>query len=233
MPISLETLQFLAENRIQNSKSWFHEHKAQYQALVLEPMVELVQGLAPAVLEIDPMLVTEPRVCRTISRIYRDTRFTRDKSIYREVMWCAFVRDKKAYPDWPGLVVEFSPDGFRYGCGYYCAPPALIETVRGLILAGDPDFLKARDFVEGQTLYRLEGERYRRNRYPDQPEGLRSWLDRKNLLLIHNSQDFDLLFSEGFAQVVGRDLLTLKPFYDFITKAQLLTGRRGEEEMGR
>lgn len=84
MPISKETLDFLVENRLQNSRDWFHDHKKVYQEVVLAPLIELVEKLTPVMWEIDPLFITTPKVCKTISRIYRDTRYTKDKSLYRE-----------------------------------------------------------------------------------------------------------------------------------------------------
>ena len=80
MPFSKETLDFLTENRARDSKAWFREHDKIYRAAVLDPLRELCCRLAPAMQKIDPAFMTEPKVGRCLSRIYRDTRFTRDKS---------------------------------------------------------------------------------------------------------------------------------------------------------
>ena len=97
MPISAKTLDFLFENKLNNSKEWYHAHKKEYTELVLRPLAELVVKLKPTMLELDPDLIVEPRVTRSISRIYRDTRFSKDKSLYRDNMWLIFIRDKKLY----------------------------------------------------------------------------------------------------------------------------------------
>ena len=39
-----------------NSREWFREHRAEYEKLVVEPLAELVEDLAPAMAEIDPCL---------------------------------------------------------------------------------------------------------------------------------------------------------------------------------
>ena len=81
-----KTLEFLAENRRRNSQAWFAEHKEAYHTLVFEPLCELVRALAPQALQIDDQVVSLPRVDKTICRIRRDTRFSHDKSLYRENM---------------------------------------------------------------------------------------------------------------------------------------------------
>ena len=86
MPITEKTLDFLSENRQRNDRNRFHENKSAYMNDVLVPLIELVNELAPIMLEIDPCFETSPKAGKTISRIYRDTRFSRDKSLYRDTM---------------------------------------------------------------------------------------------------------------------------------------------------
>ena len=71
---SRKTLDFLVENRIQNRKAWFEEHRGDYNRHVLTPLRELVTALTPAMLKIDPLFTVEPSVNKTIARIYRDVR---------------------------------------------------------------------------------------------------------------------------------------------------------------
>ena len=221
MPITRKTLEFLMENRMQNSREWFHAHRAEYQKYVIDPMTALARELEPVMNGIDAELITEPKVGKALSRINRDTRFTKDKSFYREVMWLAYTRDKKRYPCRPGFFFEFSPDGFRYGCGCYSMPPAVMERTRQMILDGHPLFQKAKTEFDKQSHFQLEGERYKRLRCPDAPEELRDWVERKNLDLIHNSQDFDLLFSNRLGKVLSEKYLEICSFYWFVLAGTL------------
>ena len=84
MAFSAKTLDFLFENRLQDSRDWFLDHKDTYQAVLLEPMKDLVRSLTPVMLEIDAKVTTEPRVDKTICRLRRDTRYSHDKSLCRE-----------------------------------------------------------------------------------------------------------------------------------------------------
>ena len=47
MPFSEATLDFMALNRVMNSREWFHEHRDEYLSLVVEPIAELVEDMAP------------------------------------------------------------------------------------------------------------------------------------------------------------------------------------------
>lgn len=220
MPFSEKTLDFLFENRVVDSKSWFTEHRAEYNALVLDPLRELVTDLTPAMLKIDPQLNCEPKVGKCISRIYRDTRFTHDKHLFRDVMWCSFFRRKQLYYGLPGFFFEFSPRGMRWGCGYYQASPDSMEAARRLILSGDKDFQASLRMLKKHPQFFIEDTRYKRTRHADAPEALRPWLDQRSICLLSESTDFSLLYSPTLAQTLGADFQTIAPLYRFLMKAE-------------
>ena len=220
MNFSQASLDFLAENKLQDSRQWFKEHKDDYERLVLAPMQELVTALTPTIHKIDERIDCTPKVGRAISRIYRDTRFSRDKSIYRAVVWCVFMRDKKLWDGLPGFFAEVTPSGYRYGCGYYKASAETLNIVRDMILAGDRTFLEAKAALDGQQVFTMLDERYKRSKYPDQPEELRFWLDQRNLDAACSGDDRALLFSDRFADKLAADFRLLAPFYRFLMTAE-------------
>lgn len=228
MAISKGTLEFLQENRLQNKKSWFEEHKDEYQTLVVQPLCQLASDLAPAMSQLDDQLICEPKVGKSVSRIYRDTRFSHDKSLYRDVMWVAFGRDKKAFAGFPGFFFEVGPRGFRYGCGYYQAATSTMKALRERILAGDPQFQKALQAYDSQSVFTLEGEMYKKSRHPGQPEALKNWLDRKSIACIHSSQDWERLFSPDLWQSLAADYAKIAPFYHFLLHSEL--GQKSKKE---
>ena len=220
MPFSSKTLDFLLENKLHDSKDWYDSHKDDYRQYVIKPMAELVEALTPIMLEIDGLFVTEPKVGKTLSRVRRDTRFTNDKSLYRDTAWLVFIRDKKAFPCYPGFFFELSPRGFRYGCGYLEQDKDSLTAMRDMILNGDPAFNEANAAYKSQNVFALVGDTYKRSRYPEQSDELQSWLNRKYIDFIRDSEDFDLLFSDRLAAVVIDDLLLLEPEYHFMLKAE-------------
>ena len=221
MPFSNDSINFLFENRVMDSRVWFAEHREDYDRLALEPLRELVTALTPTMLSIDPLFICEPKVDRSISRIYRDTRFSHDKSIFRDIMWCVFIRDKKLYNGLPGFWFEFSPKGFRYGCGYYQASSEVMEVMRNMILADDKTYKAALKAYKKQAVFQLADTKFKRSRYPGQPEEKREWLDQRSLDFLAESDDFDLLFSDAFAEKLASDFKLLIPMYDFMTAAEV------------
>ena len=217
MPFSEATLDFMALNRVMNSREWFHEHRDEYLSLVVEPIAELVEDLAPEMWKIDPSLIIIPKVGKSISRIWRDTRRGSELPIYRDVMWITLLRAK--YEGYPSFWFEFSPRRLRWGCGWYQTDPAIMDCIRGMILSHDPDWRAALAAFEAQKVFRLDDERYKRSRHPDAPENERAWLDQKSLCLTHEETKLDRLYSDKLAAALTRDFRRIAPVYEFFLKA--------------
>ncbi len=220
MLFSEQSLDFLIENRMRNDRTWYQQNKETFLKNVLAPMQELVESLSGVIAEIDPQLICEPKIGRSISRIHRDTRFSKDKTVFRDHMWCSFMRDKKVYHGLPGFYFEISPMGFSCGCGYYRADTESMMAMRRLIINRDKTFVKAYDAVKKQNIFAIEGEMYKRSKFPDAKEEYKTWLDRKTICLCHYSDDFDLLFSDGLADWLGEKFKSIEPVYHFFTKAE-------------
>lgn len=217
MPFSEATLDFMALNRVMNSREWFHEHRDEYLSLVVEPIAELVEDMAPDMWKIDPSLIIIPKVGKSISRIWRDTRRGPELPIYRDVMWITLLRAK--YEGYPSFWFEFSPRCLRWGCGWYQTDPAIMDCIRGMILSHDPDWRAALAAFEAQKVFRLDDERYKRSRHPDAPENERAWLDQKSLCLTHEETKLDRLYSDKLAAALTRDFRRIAPVYEFFLKA--------------
>ncbi|HIS71686.1 MAG TPA: DUF2461 domain-containing protein [Candidatus Scatomorpha pullicola] len=217
MPFSEATLDFMALNRVMNSREWFHEHRDEYLSLVVEPIAELVEDMAPEMWKIDPSLIIIPKVGKSISRIWRDTRRGPELPIYRDVMWITLLRAK--YEGYPSFWFEFSPRCLRWGCGWYQTDPAIMDCIRGMILSHDPDWRAALAAFEAQKVFRLDDERYKRSRHPDAPENERAWLDQKSLCLTHEETKLDRLYSDKLAAALTRDFRRIAPVYEFFLKA--------------
>lgn len=209
-----DTPRFLFENKMNNSKDWYDEHKADYKKFVYNPFVELIEELAPTMHEIDSQLITLPS--KIISRVRRDTRFTKDKTLYRDNVWLVFLRDKSLMSTAPCFWFEISQKGSSYGIGYYGAQPGSMTKLREMILSKHPAFVQALATYESQNTFTLGGELYKRSKYPDQPENLRAWLDRKNIYFESTQTGFTLAFSKELPEVLEEGFKLLKPIYDFL-----------------
>lgn len=215
MPINSNTLDFLFENNLNNNKEWFHAHKEQYREYVINPLAELVTLLRPVINKIDPDIIIDPRPTRSISRIYRDTRFSKNKSLYRDNMWLIFIREKRLYNGLPAYYVDFSSGGMEYGVGYYQASAESLRYYREMILKREKSFIEAFEVMKKQNEFSFYGDLYKRSKKPDEPEEIKNWLDRKSAGVSALCTDFDLIFSDKLYLFLEEKFLTLKPIYDF------------------
>lgn len=131
-----ETVQFLLDLRFHNEVPYMHARHDDYVRLVREPFYQLISELSPEMLKIDPDFELRPQKC--LSRINRDTRYTQDKSPYRDHHWIAFRPagiDKYAQPFY---WFEFGPDRLSWGCGIWGESREVMNAFRQrLVYNGD------------------------------------------------------------------------------------------------
>lgn len=174
--ITADSLFLLAENRFQDSKAFYEEHKAAINSSVVHPLRGLVEELTPAMLAIDPLLGG------SVSRVRRDNRFTHDKSMYRENMWVVFARDKRAW-NWcvPAFYLDFSLRGADWGLGFYNATPAIMNCLRRRAEA-DPARMEKAIRQANKAGFTLGGRPYARPRSTEAtPPLLRPLYDCKSI----------------------------------------------------
>ena len=219
---SRKTLKFLRGLKANNDKAWFQSHRADYEEFVLQPLRDLVTDLGDIMLDIDPRFEITPAVNKTISRIYRDTRFSKDKSPFRSTVWITFKNRSK---DWTtrvcGYFFELSVDSYRYGMGFYNAAPAIMNKFREMIDEDPKDFLKAISFFDRQKTFMLEGEKYKRIIDKTKPEKIQTWYQRKNMYLVCNRKIDDTLFSRKLADDLTYGFGLISPLYLYLQKILL------------
>lgn len=155
---------FFVELKENNNRAWFEDNKPRYQESVQEPLLCFVEDMAPRLKKISKHFVADPRKNRgSVFRIYRDVRFSKDKTPYKTHGAIQFrhARGKDAHA--PGFYVHLAPDEIRYGGGVWTpAAPALLkirEAIRDTPKAWTkivehPDFKNHFDHLRGDSLTR-------------------------------------------------------------------------------
>ncbi|MFQ6083392.1 MAG: DUF2461 domain-containing protein [Candidatus Aminicenantia bacterium] len=215
---SPKTLDFLRNLKANNNKIWFEQHKQDYQKYLLEPLQNLVTDLGKFMLAIDPYFEIRPAVNKTISRIYHDTRFSKDKSPYKSTMWITFKRPSKDWKDAPAYFFEISSDSYRYGMGFYSASPDTMYRFREMIDKKPKEFLKAIAFYSKQQVFVLEGDKYKRILDENKPEEIQNWHQRRNLYLVCNRKIDNCLFSRELIDDLIFGFGLIAPFYHYLWK---------------
>ncbi len=86
-----EGIAFLRALKKNNDREWFTPRKSTFEATVRQPMIELVGAIHSEMLRFAPQYVGEPAKC--VYRIYRDTRFSKDKTPYKTYASALFLRN--------------------------------------------------------------------------------------------------------------------------------------------
>lgn len=217
MNFSPKSLDFLFENCLNDSKTWFTEHKEDYNNYVLYPFREFVVKLTDTMLGIDDKFICDPK---RISRIYRDARYSRGKSIFRDHLWYTFSRTTDAYKSLPGFYFSISSKGFSYGCGYYYASTETLTEIRSLILNKDRSAKAALKAYRDQDIFTLYGDFYKKDHFPDASPEEKDWLNRREMGISCESKDFELLFSDRLADKIAEDFVMISPVYKMFMKAE-------------
>jgi uncharacterized protein (TIGR02453 family) len=122
-------VQFLRELRKHNEKAWFEKNKARYETGVRDPGLKLIADLEPVLRKISKRFVVDPRPNGgSMSRIYRDTRFSKDKSPYKTALFIHFNHEDADEEAAPGFYMHLGPGESGVGGGvWHPAAPKLAE----------------------------------------------------------------------------------------------------------
>jgi uncharacterized protein (TIGR02453 family) len=214
---SNETFQFFADLEENNYKPWFEEHRPVYESEVLQPMKALAAALTPFFYAIDPQMELRPN--RMVSRIYRDIRFSHDKTPYKKQMWISFQRlFRKQTPDWenfPGFYLEIGKEGAGYGMGMFAAKKKIMDRFRDQVEYEQEHFKEITTGLLDKHHFELGGEEYKRPINNDLPDYFQIWIQRKGIYLFKNLPVSDILFSNRFVSCMEKEFSLLHPLYDF------------------
>ncbi len=215
-----ETFVFLRALGMNNNKPWFTQHKTEYYEFLLNPLKNLVSDLSEFMLTIDPYFEVSPAVNRTISRIYRDTRFTKNKSPYKTTAWITFKRPKRDWKDSPAYFFELSPYSYRFGMGLYSASPNTMRSFRETIDEDPKKFNRVVSFYGKQDIFHIAGEKYVRLIDKSKSGAILEWYQRKNLYLVCNRNIDKTLFGPGLVDYLTSSFSLLKPLYQYLLEVR-------------
>lgn len=156
-----ETLAFLRDLKQNNDREWFRERKAEYERVVRRPMLEFVERMALDLPHFAPDLVASPKV--SLYRVYRDTRFSRDKSPLKTHIAAIFPHRTLSKHGGASLYFHVAPDGVFIGGGSYMPEPRQLYRMRRHIADNLP---RLQAIVDADAFRRsygaVRGERLRR-----------------------------------------------------------------------
>lgn len=158
---SPKALSFLRALKRHNDREWFKARKTQYERLLREPMIAIIEQLGHDFRTFAPDLVATPKA--SLYRIYRDTRFSENKAPLKTSIAASFPSRGLPKHQGAGLYLEIAPGWVWIGGGLYAPDTSQLLAVREHIAAQER---RLRAIVESREFTRiagpLHGERLRR-----------------------------------------------------------------------
>ena len=211
---------FLEELKENNTREWFHANKDRYREVVQEPMLRFISDFAEPLHGISPNFAADPRPSGgSMFRIYRDVRFSKDKSPYKTHAAAQFRHRAGRDAHAPGFYLHLEPGNVFAGAGSWHPERNTLDRIRTAIVedpsrwqsvAGDPN-LVAHHELAGESLKRAP-----RGYDPDHP--LIDDLKRKDFICVERFSQAKAC-KAGFIDEIAESFSAAAPFVRFLTEA--------------
>jgi len=154
---------YLTDLAANNNREWFAENRDRYDRYVKDEGLQFIRDFEPYLHEISPHFVADDRtVGGSLFRIYRDTRFSKDKTPYKTHMGIQFRHEAAKDAHAPGFYLHLDPTGSFVGVGLWRPDgPSALAIRQGIVdrpkvwtaVTANPDFT---------SLYTMEGDSLKR-----------------------------------------------------------------------
>jgi uncharacterized protein (TIGR02453 family) len=150
---------FLKDLKRHNDRAWFAKNKERYQDSVQEPALEFVRAFAPDLARVSPQFVADDRpVGGSLFRIYRDVRFSKDKSPYKTHVGISFRHRNGKDVHTPGYYLHLEPGQMFTAAGIWHPDRETLQRIRSAIVDKPQDWKKATTAKAFTAKFRLSGD---------------------------------------------------------------------------
>jgi uncharacterized protein (TIGR02453 family) len=210
-------LNFLKELSANNNKDWFHANKAVYQEALAE-FKAFTEALIGEIASFDKDIASL-RAKDCIFRIYRDIRFSKDKTPYKNNFGAAFIRGGKKSP-YAAYYIHIEPGESFCGGGIWMPPGNILKAVRQEVYYHSEEFIKILETKKfKETFGQLGGDKLQRPPvgFPkDFPHN--ELLKFKSYAVMKNMPD-ERVLSGDLLKDAKADFKTMYPFIQFLNRA--------------
>jgi len=210
-----EGIEFFRGLMRNNKREWFQPRKHIFETQLKQPMRELVMQVNREMARFAPEYRTDPD--KAIYRIYRDTRFSKDKTPYKDHIAASFHRPSADAHGEAGFYFAVSHKEAAVGGGVYMPAPEALQAIRGHLAEHHAEFRK---LIRGRTLRELFGEmqgeqltRVPKGFTPDHPA---ADLVRYKQFLFYIELPPELVVTKDLQGEIVRRFRALAPFLRFL-----------------
>jgi uncharacterized protein (TIGR02453 family) len=217
---SAATFSFLDEIAANNNRAWFDANKLRYEAAVREPALEFIAAMGPLLERFAPSFRAEPRkLGGSLMRVFRDTRFSRDKTPYKTNIGIQFRHFLGKDVHAPGFYLHVAADECFLGAGCWHPEADALGRIRQLIATNPERWFAARDDRKFGAHWALAGDaltRPPRGHAADHP-ALED-LKRKDFVALA-PLSFDTVTAPGLPKLAGSRFADAAPLMRFLCEA--------------
>ena len=189
-----------------NNREWFEANRNIYNSNFLEPLIYFVEEMGEKLLKLDPEITAIPKIDKSIFRLHRDWRFSKNKEPYKTNAGILFWNGKAKKMESSSFYFHVEPKMFGVGVGMYIIPKHLLKPYRDAV--ADPvtgkELNRVVKKIEKNGLYKVSGKNYKRipkGYDPDSPyadyllhDGLFGWYESKNAKELYDGNAVDLIY---------------------------------------
>lgn len=215
-----QTARFLSELAESNEREWFKANKHRYEAHVLEPALDFINAMEPRLEKISRHFVAiGKRTGGSLMRVYRDTRFSKNKTPYKTNVGIQFRHELGKDVHAPGFYIHIEPNNCFLGTGIWRPDSDALAAIRSYIAENSGSWKRARDARRFVAHFRLGGDRLKRP-----PRGYAADhpyiedLKRKDFIAV-SGFPIKAIRSPGFIDEVAARYATAKPLMRFLCAA--------------
>lgn len=203
-----QCLKFFNEIKKNNTKLWFEEHRSDFDQHVMEPSREFIVAMGSRLRKIAPGINADPRVNKSIFRLFRDTRFSKIKTPYKTNLGLWFWEGDGKRMECSGFYFHLEPPKLMLGVGLYMIPKTVMEEYRNSVVDDKHGKVLARAIararkVPGCDIGREHYKRVPRGFDPDHPNaeflkynGFYAGIETQIPKELHTPENLDYCFAQ-------------------------------------
>jgi uncharacterized protein (TIGR02453 family) len=218
--IKPELFQFLRELKVNNNREWFQANKHRYENDLKEPLLDFIAAFGERLPEISTNYQAIPSITRgSLFRIYRDVRFSKDKTPYKTGAGLHFRHKRGKDVHAPGFYLHLEPGNVYAGIGIWRPESATLSKIRAYLDNHPQKWLEVIQGDEFQSTFSLGGEslkRHPRDYPPDHP--LIEDLKRKDYIASAKLSE-EIVCQEDFLDQYVELCRKSAPFMQFLAEA--------------
>ena len=221
MVFSEELIDFLVGLSANNRRDWFNERKDVYESVLREPALEYIGQVRGPLADISPhMTASDRKQGGSLMRIYRDVRFSRDKSPYKTNVGIQFRHESGKDVHAPGYYVHISIDECFIGAGSWMPDRDALLAYRRAVSEHPNEWLALKKLAEADE-WSIDGDRDQLKRPPrgfsaDDP--MIEDIKRKHFIVTHQ-MDIEDVTAPDFVDYTIERFRESKDWMAFLTKA--------------